>query len=394
MTEVTEVTEVTGAGTEAEAALTQSPGETTPIGDGMHRLWAVIPAGGAGTRLWPLSRSSSPKFLHDLTGAGRSLLQSTWDRLGPLCGDHIMVVAGAVHETAVRAQLPALGPANLVLEPSPRGSMAAIGLAAAMLERADPDAIIGSFAADHVIGEPEVFAACVREAVAVARTGYVVTIGIEPTFPATGFGYIHIGDPLAIAGAPHGRQVRSFVEKPGEKTAREFLRTGEYHWNAGMFVVRASVLLDLLAEVHPRLAAGLREIAAEPVRLAQLWPGLTNVAIDHAVAEPAAAQGRVAVVPGRFTWDDVGDFASLGSLISDAAAAPGLKILGEVDLVLAKDTTGVVAPGSGRIVAVLGLDDIVVVDTPDALLVTTRERAQDVRALVDLLKATGRTNLT
>ena len=360
-------------------------------------FWAVIPAGGAGTRLWPLSRSASPKFLHDLTGAGRSLLQATWDRLEPLCSDHIMVVTGVLHETAVRNQLPGLARANLVAEPSPRDSMAAIGLAAALLERRDPDAVIGSFAADHVIGEPEVFADCVREAVEVARTGYLVTIGIEPNRPATGFGYIHIGDPLAVAGAPNGRAVCSFVEKPDEVTARGYLETGEYRWNAGMFVVRASVLLDLLADFHPDLAAGLRDIAAEPDRLAELWPELTKMAIDHAVAEPAAAQGRVAVVPGRFSWDDVGDFTSLGSLLSDAAALPdllGLKVLGDVDLVLAKDTTGLVIPGSGRTVAVLGLDDIVVVDTPDALLVTTRERAQDVKALVDLLKATGRADLT
>ena len=365
-------------------------GPETPI-DG---FWAVIPAGGAGTRLWPLSRSSSPKFLHDLTGAGRTLLQATWDRLEPLCGDHIMVVAGVLHQSAVRAQLPGLVPANLVAEPSPRDSMAAIGLAAAILEHRDPDAVIGSFAADHVIGEPEVFADCVREAVAVARSGYVVTIGIEPTRPATGFGYIHVGDRLDIPGAPSGRQVKSFVEKPDETRAQAYLNTGEYRWNAGMFVVRASVLLDVLADLHPELAAGLREIAAEPARLEELWPGLTKVAIDHAVAEPAAAQGRVAVVPGGFTWDDVGDFASLGSLLSDAVAIPGLKVLGDVDLVLAKDTTGLVIPGSGRTVAVLGLDDIVVVDTPDALLVTTRAHAQDVKVLVDLLKATGRADLT
>ncbi|MEO6144517.1 MAG: mannose-1-phosphate guanylyltransferase [Dermatophilaceae bacterium] len=362
--------------------------------DDMRGFWAVIPAGGAGTRLWPLSRSSSPKFLHDMTGAGRSLLQSTWDRLEPLCGDHIMVVTGVLHEAAVRAQLPGLALVNLVAEPSPRDSMAAIGLAAAILERRDRDAVMGSFAADHVIGEPEVFADCVREAVAVARTGYVVTLGIEPTRPATGFGYIQVGEPLAIPGAPNGRAVRSFVEKPDELTAMGYLQTGEYRWNAGMFVVKVSVLLDLLADLHPKLAAGLRDIAAEPARLAELWPGLTKVAIDHAVAEPAAAQGRVAVVPGRFSWDDVGDFTSLGSLLSERPGLPGLRVLGDVDLVLAKDTTGVVVPGSGRTVAVLGLEGIVVVDTPDALLVTTRERAQDVKALVDLLKAAGRDDLT
>ncbi len=370
--------------------------EIAPEGEpsAIDGLWAVIPAGGAGTRLWPLSRSSSPKFLHDMTGAGSSLLQATWDRLKPLCGDHIMVVTGALHEAAVQVQLPGLAPDNLVAEPSPQGSMAAIGLAAAILERRDPDAVIGSFAADHVIGEPQVFASCVREAVAVARAGFVVTIGIEPTFPATGFGYIRVGDQLAITGAPHGRQVRSFVEKPDEATARKFLETGEYHWNAGMFVVRATVLLDLLADFHPALAAGLRDIAAEPARLGELWPGLISMAIDTALAEPAAAVGRVAVVPGPFTWDDVGDFASLGSLLPDVATVSGLKILGELDLVLARDTTGVVIPGSGRTVAVLGLDDIVVVDTPDAVLVTTLERAQDVKALVDLLKASGRADLT
>jgi len=363
-------------------------------GSAIEGFWAVIPAGGAGTRLWPLSRSSSPKFLHDLTGAGRSLLQMTWDRLEPLCGDHIMLVTGVLHEAAVRAQLPGLAVANLVAEPSPRDSMAAIGLAAAILERRDPDAVIGSFAADHVIGPLDMFWDCVREAVVVAQAGYLVTIGIEPTGPATGFGYIQVGDGLAIAGAPTSRAVRSFVEKPDATTAEGYLATGEYRWNAGMFVAKASVLLDLLAEFHPVMASSLRDIAAEPTRLAELWPTLPRIAIDHAVAEPAAARGRVAVVPGRFSWDDVGDFTSLGSLLSATSDLPGLRVLGETDLVLAKDATGVVIPGSGRVVAVLGLDEIVVVDTPDALLVTTREHAQEVKALVDLLKASGREHLT
>ena len=363
-------------------------------GSAIETFWAVIPAGGAGTRLWPLSRSSAPKFLHDLTGSGSSLLQATWNRLEPLCGDHIMVVTGVLHETAVRAQLPGLTSDNLLAEPSPRDSMAAIGLAAAILERRDREAVIGSFAADHVIGEPEMFAECVREAVVVAQAGYLVTIGIEPTSPATGFGYIQVGDSLAIPGAPNGLAVRSFVEKPDESTARGYLATGEYRWNAGMFVVTASVLLDLLAQFHPTMAASLRNLAADPGRLAELWPGLPKIAIDHAVAEPAAAEGLVAVVPGPFSWDDVGDFTSLGSLLSATPGIPGLKVLGEVDLVLAKDATGVVVPGSGRTVAVLGLDDVVVVDTPDALLITTREHAQEVKALVDLLKATGRAHLT
>lgn len=356
-------------------------------------FWAVIPAGGAGTRLWPLSRASSPKFLHDLTGSGRSMLQETWDRLVPVSGANIMVVTGVGHQDAVRDQLPALAEADLLAEPSPRDSMAAIGLAAAVLERRDPEAVIGSFAADHVIGEPEAFHACVREAVAVARTGYVVTIGIVPTRAATGFGYIHMGDELVVPGAPSAHQVQSFVEKPDASRARAYLETGEYRWNAGMFVVRARVLLDLLDACHPELARGLRDIAADPGRLAELWPSLTRIAIDHAVAEPAAAEGRVAVIPGGFGWDDVGDFASLGALLSEVAGAPGLRVLGAGDHVLAHESTGIVVPASGRTVALLGLEDVVVVDTPDALLVTTRERAQDVKTVVDLLRASSRDDL-
>lgn len=355
----------------------------------LERFWAVIPAGGAGTRLWPLSRASSPKFLHDLTGTGRSLLQATMERLEPLVGDHVIVVTGEAHEAAVREQLPGLPAAQLLAEPSPRDSMAAIGLAAALLERKDPDALLGSFAADHVIGEAEAFRDCVRAAVEVADRGYLVTIGIEPTHPATGFGYIRMGD--LIEGGP-ARAVEQFVEKPDAARAAEYLQSGQYRWNAGMFVVRARVLLDLLATWHPELAAGLRAIAADPSSLAEVWPGLEKIAIDHAVAEPAADAGRVAVVPGGFAWDDIGDFHSLAALLP--AGQDGVRVLGDERLVEAVDTTGVVVPAAGRTVAVVGLQDVVVVDTGDALLVTTRQRAQDVKAIVDTLKATDRTYLT
>jgi mannose-1-phosphate guanylyltransferase len=366
---------------------------TADSADQLDDFWAVIPAGGAGTRLWPLSRASSPKFLHDITGSGRSLLRATRDRLAPLCADRMLVVTGAAHVEAVTRQLTELPGDQIVAEPSARDSMAAIGLAAAMLERRDPDLLIGSFAADHVIGDEEVFRACVREAAAVARGGFLVTIGIEPDRPATGFGYIHLGPALDIDGAPHAHQVSSFVEKPDEATATEYLASGGYQWNAGMFVVRAGTLLDLLAENHPDLADGLRAIAAAPDTIDEAWPQLTKIAIDHAVAEPAAAAGRVAVVPGTFGWDDVGDFDSLATLLTDLDGVVGLKVIGSASEVLAVDTTGVVVPGSGRLVAVLGLTDVVVVDTPDALMVTTRERAQEVKGLVDALKLGGNTHL-
>ncbi|SDP31036.1 mannose-1-phosphate guanylyltransferase [Pedococcus dokdonensis] len=360
---------------------------------GDSHFWAVVPAGGAGTRLWPVSRASSPKFLHDLTGTGRSLLQATWDRLTPLTGSQVLVVTGAAHRAAVAAQLPDLPADQLLAEPAPRDSMAAIGWAAAVLEARDPSAVLGSFAADHVIADEDAFRACVTDAVAAAEQGYVVTIGIEPTGPATGFGYIELGEPLG-EGPAHA--VRQFVEKPDRSRAEAYLATGRFRWNAGMFVVRATVLLDLLAQWHPELAAGVRALAADPSRLEQVWPGLEKIAIDHAVAEPAAAEGRVAVVPGGFGWDDVGDFSSLGALLPDASGMPGVRVLGDASSVRVVDATGVVVPSGdrdGRVVAVVGLDDVVVVDTPDALLVVSRDRAQDVKAVVDLLKSEGRTDL-
>jgi mannose-1-phosphate guanylyltransferase len=353
-------------------------------------FWAVIPAGGAGTRLWPLSRAGSPKFLHDLTGSGRSLLQATWDRLTPLTGDRVLVVTGVAHQQAVGEQLPDLPGDQLLAEPAPRDSMAAIGWAAAVLEARDPDAVLGSFAADHVIADEDGFRACVAEAVSAAAHGYVVTIGIEPTHPATGFGYIEMGAPLGDGSV---RAVTQFVEKPDRAQAEDYLATGRFRWNAGMFVARADVLLDLLAQWHPELAAGLRSLAADPGRLDDVWPGLEKIAIDHAVAEPAAAQGRVAVVPGGFGWDDVGDFSSLGTLLPEADGMPGVQVLGDASTVRVVDSTGIVVPGTGRVVALVGLDDVVVVDTPDALLVMSRERAQDVKAVVDALRSEDRTDL-
>jgi mannose-1-phosphate guanylyltransferase len=353
-------------------------------------LWAVVPAGGAGTRLWPLSRAASPKFLHDLGGSGRSLLQATYDRLVPLVGERLLVVTGAAHAEAVTAQLDGLPAANVIAEPSPRDSMAAIGLAAAIIERQDPDAVLGSFAADHVIADPEAFRACVAEAADVARTGVLVTLGIDPDVPSTGFGYIRLAGRLD--GFPTAHAVAEFVEKPDAATAAGYVASGEYRWNAGMFVAKASVVLDLLADEHPDLARDLRRLAADPTLMDELWGGLTKIAIDHAVAEPAAAAGRVAVVPGSFGWEDIGDFEALADLLP--AGADGIRVLGDSAAVLAIGSTGLVVAGTDRTVAVLGLDNVVVVDTGDALLVTTTEHAQDVKAVVQALKDSGRSSLT
>jgi mannose-1-phosphate guanylyltransferase len=369
-----------------------------PLGlPGTRPLHAIVPAGGAGTRLWPLSRSRRPKFLLDLTGAGRSLLQQTWDRLTPLAGDGgVLVVTGRAHAPAVAQQLSGLPAGNLLAEPSPRDSAAAICLAAAVIRHRDPDAVVGSFAADHVIRDVAGFHDAVRQAVATAEQGYIVTIGIEPVRPSTAFGYIRAGSPLQVPGAPSALGVEAFVEKPDAATAAAYLAEGGYRWNAGMFVARAAVLLDELALQRPALHDGLLKIADawdtpdREVVLTEIWPTLEKVAIDYAVAEPAAAVGRVAVIPGRFDWDDVGDFASVSGLLGGESP---VRILGSGEDLVATDADGVVVPHGGRLVALLGVGDLVVVDTPDALLVTTRARAQDVKGVVDHLRRIGREDL-
>lgn len=360
------------------------------VNSSLDKLWAIVPAGGSGTRLWPLSRAGAPKFLLDLTGSGRSLLQQTIDRLSPLVEDRIVVVTGARHREAVGVQVPEAIVGRIIAEPSPRDSMAAIGLAAAVLERQDPDAIIGSFAADHVISDQDAFGQCLAEAVDVAASGRIVTVGIEPTFPSTAFGYIEEG--ASLAGHQSARIVTSFVEKPPAEVAAEYLATGRYRWNGGMFVTPATLLLDELGRELPEMAATLRAIAAEPESLEQRWPGLVKIAIDHAVAEPAAGRGLVATVRGSFGWDDVGDFAALGTLLPASAAGSEVKVLGDPGLVLAHGSRGLVAPHD-RLVAVVGLEDVVVVDTGDAVLVTDRDHAQQVKEIVAALKSQGRDDL-
>ncbi len=359
-------------------------------------FYSVIPAGGIGSRLWPLSRADAPKFLHDLTGSGQTLLRDTWDRLAPLSGsDRIMVVTGRAHRAAVEAQLPELADANVVLESEPKDSSAAIGLAAAILVRREPDVVVGSFAADHVIRDARGFRRAVGEGVAAARAGYIATIGITPTEPAVGFGYIHCAEPMTIDGAPHAVAVVSFVEKPDLATAQRYVDDGQHLWNGGMFIARADVLLAEIGRSNPALLDGLTELAEAwdtPRRGAvvdKVWPGLTKIAIDYTVAEPAAAAGRLVVIPGDFDWDDVGDFASIAKLHSGGRKSD-LAILGENARVLADASTGVVISGSGRLISLIGVTDIVVVDTPDALLVTTTANAQRVKSVVDALKLSGR----
>jgi mannose-1-phosphate guanylyltransferase len=358
-------------------------------------FYAVIPAGGAGTRLWPLSRAGHPKFLHALGTGGRSLIQATADRLRPMADfERILVVTGGAHAAAIARQLPELPEDNVIVEPGPRDSAPAIGLAAALLARRDPDAVMGSFAADHLVADPVAYEKVLRVAIDAAADGHLVTIGITPTSPETGFGYIRCGSPLGTGGA---LSVEEFKEKPSAEVARSYLESGKYVWNAGMFVWRVSAVLAEIERQLPELAAGLSRIAAawdtarrEEV-LAETWPRLPRISIDHGVMEGAAARGLVATVPGSFGWNDVGDWDTLATVLP--GDTDGNVVTGGGSLV-AVDTKGaIVSAGSGRTIALLGLRDIVVVDTPDAVLVCPRDRSQQVKHIVDELKSRGDASL-
>ena len=358
-------------------------------------FWAVIPAGGSGTRLWPLSRSGKPKFLLPLLG-DRSLIQQTVGRLGELAPiERTLVICGPAHAVSVGRQLPELPESRIVVEPAPKGSGPAIALAAAIIARYDPDAVMGSFAADHEVRDQAAFEAAVRTGIAAARSGdWLVALGLTPTRPETGYGYIERSDQVVYYGA-EGTAYRAlrFVEKPDLARATEYVESGHFAWNASMFIWRVKTLLDQLAHWQPALLAAVTEIAAawdtpeQEEVLARCWSGLESISIDEGVMEHAP---RVAVVPAVIGWSDIGDWHGLGELMPADSAGNSLR--GNV-LPIASERN-VLWSESDRTIVTLGMSDTIVVDTGDAVLVAPRSRAQDVRRAVDALKAQKREELT
>ena len=360
-----------------------------------RRFYAVIPAGGSGTRLWPLSRQNRPKFLLPLPGP-RSMIQETVNRLRPLCPDSsIFILTGSAHAAPIARQLPDHPEEQIIVEPMARGSGPAIGLGVALAALQDPDAIVGSFAADHYVERPELFVDTLRAAIGLAEQDYLVTIGIEPRHPETGYGYIRTGDALGeFAGMP-GFRVSEFKEKPDIDTARRYVESGEYLWNASMFVWKASIFMEELRRLLPEIAAGIDKIVANwdsPLRqetMTRVWSTIEDVTIDHGILERS---DRVAVIPGAFGWSDLGDWHGVGSIISDLNSTQNENVVIDADVVTVNATNAIVF-GNGRLVAIVGIDDVIVVDTHDALLVCDRSHAQSIKSIVDQLKERGSTDL-
>jgi len=360
-----------------------------------ERTYPVIMAGGGGTRLWPLSRVARPKQSLPLQG-GTSLFQQAIQRLLPAFSlDRILVVTVRTLVQQLIEQVPQLSKQNFLTEPSPRGTASVIGLAATVLQRRDPGAVMACLTADHLIKQPDRFLQLLSAAATVAERGDLVTLGITPTYPATGYGYIHVGESTgAVEGFPVSR-VHQFKEKPDRSQAAQYLETGEYYWNSGMFVWTAREILEQIEQLMPELSEGLQRIAAtletqaEQQILEEVWSGLRSQTIDYGIMERAE---RVSVIGADdLGWSDVGGWDRISDLlVADPAG----------NQVFADDTLLVETRDSlfyqehpdqgGRLIAALGLRDLIVVDTPDVLLVCRRERAEEVRRLVELLTASGR----
>lgn len=335
----------------------------------------VLLAGGSGTRFWPLSRAKRPKQFLRLVG-DRSLLRSTWDRARRLApASRIWVVAPKDLAASVRRELPLLAAGRLVVEPSPKDTAPAIALACHAVARVAPDAIVGIFPTDHVIGDRRKFAAAVASARRAAEGGSLVCLGITPDRPATGFGYLLTAKrPVGTTAVP----VRRFVEKPDTARARRFVASGRYLWNGGMFVWRVSRFLDEIARVAPDVAR-VGDPAARG--FAGRWSELRKISVDYAVMERAA---DVSVVPLDAGWDDVGSWDAVARLSAGGTAPGG---------VVAVDSPGSVVFGGRRLVALVGLPDAVVVETPDVLLVAARSSGEAMRRVVKAVREAGREDL-
>lgn len=360
------------------------------------KIAVVVPAGGGGTRLWPRSRQATPKQFLDIISR-RTMLQETADRVqGLVPPERLFVITNARHVGDVREQLPRVPPENVVGEPQGRDSAPAIGLMAALLERTlGEDVVMAVLPADHVIPEDAKFRDILAFAAQVAQDGFLVTLGIPPTGPDTGFGYIQGGEAFQSdeSSGLSAYKVKSFREKPKLEIAEQYLRDGGYFWNAGMYIATVKTMRDLYKQHLPRMEAGFAQIveasgtATGASVLAEVFPTLEKISIDFGVVEKA---DKVAVIPAQIGWNDVGSWERLAEALASEAHESGNIVIGKHQGV---DTSGSFIYSPHRLIATIGLEDMIIIDTPDATLICPKSRSEDVKKIVDQLKETGRHDL-
>ncbi len=345
-------------------------------------IFPVIMAGGSGTRFWPLSRKAKPKQFLALTGK-KAMIAETLARVDGLAPvKNCFVVCGALHAKPAAKLLKGLPKQNVLVEPEARNTAPAIALACAHVDRRDPTGVLVVMPSDQHVADPRAFRVALRSAVDVAQTGQIVTLGITPTRPETGYGYIQVGEALT---APASKVAR-FVEKPDVETAKKYLASGDYLWNAGIFVFRVDVMLQAFAALMPDLSAALADLREHigqkkkyEKALKKHFARMPATSIDYGIAEKAP---NIAVIPADCGWSDVGSFNALPELRQQDAA--GNVVEGNAFVI---DSTGSVVLAGKRPVGVVGMKDVVVVDAGDAVLVLPKDKAQDVRKIVEALKA-------
>jgi mannose-1-phosphate guanylyltransferase len=346
----------------------------------------AILAGGEGTRLWPLSRGHRPKQLLQLSG-DRTLIQQTVDRLRPLIDpERILIITERSHAEDLRAQLPELPDSSIVVEPTRRGTAAALLLAALHVRARAPDATWASLHADAFITDDDEFRRTLAAALEAAADGeHLVTTGIEPRFPSTAYGYIQRGEELRkVQGYTLCRVVR-FVEKPDAETAQAYVDSGEYLWNPGVFVWKNSTLLDAFAKHQSVLYSTLTSVPLDTID--EVYPSAPRETIDVGIMEPAR---NVATIPADFGWNDIGSWSELWELSAQDAQGNVARGAGRV---ISADSRGTLVFAEGRTVSLVGVDDLIVVETADAVFVCRRDRAQDVKLIVAQLRAEGAASL-
>lgn len=345
------------------------------------QAYAVILAGGRGERFWPLSTGKRPKQFLNLFG-GRALLVQAIDRLtGLIPPERVIVITSADLVEATREAAPDLPEHNIIGEPCGRDTAAASALACALVQRRDPQGCACILAADHLIGNIDIFQATLTDAINVAcSTDAIVTIGMQPTYPATGFGYIESGDLMENGTATQFNKVTRFVEKPDEETATAYIASKRYYWNAGMFIWRAETMARALAQHTPALADLRQQIVAAPetgvaALLASLYPDLPKISVDYAIMEHA---GNIVVARGLFAWDDAGAWSALATHFDKDAS--GNVLLGKVETL---DASNNIVVSGDRLTALLGVNNLVVVHTGNATLVCACERVQEIKKIVN-----------